>query len=190
MAAIDEDLQELEIKLQRLKIEYEQYFRGVLKREPRLLRGDVQRIIQTYINQPPTNVRHRFKFNGLCSRFQAYRQLWERTLREIEEGTYQGHLFRSRLNEHESGTAKAQPAPVPRKGRRRDGPNVDKLYEALTEARRRTGEGTGKLTREKLDRTVSRQMDEIRRKHPTAKVRFSVVIEGSRARLRAKVIKS
>lgn len=83
-----EDLQVLDVKITRLKTEYEQYFMRVRKREPLRLREEVEKIILRYSNAPITNTSLKFKYSSLVSRYIAYKQYWTRVLREIEEGTF------------------------------------------------------------------------------------------------------
>jgi hypothetical protein len=96
-----EDLQLLDVKLKQLRNEYEQYFLGSRRREPMLLRGEVQKIIVYYANVPIRNTANRFKFNNLRARYFALRRYWDRVLREIEEGRYERHLFRANLHERQ-----------------------------------------------------------------------------------------
>jgi hypothetical protein len=60
---IEEDLDDLEHKLQRLRIEYDQYFAGSGRREPTQLRSDVQKTITRYSSDPPRNTQLKFKMN-------------------------------------------------------------------------------------------------------------------------------
>jgi hypothetical protein len=189
MLTIEEELDELEIKINRLKIEYEQYFLGVLKREPYVLRGDVQKTIHRYLSQPPNRARLKFRFNTLCARYQSYRQLWGRIIRQIEAGTYRPHVLRAQLQTEPAGAKPSTGPPSPEKKTRPGARAVDQLYEALSDARGKTGEGMGGLTREKLTEIVRQQTRELRSKHGSGKVRFKVVIEGNRARLRATVVR-
>ena len=82
---IDEMLDDFDLNMKRLKIEYEQYFKGALKREPFQLLGRVQKTISKFASDPPRRVAQKFRFNSLVARFQTYRQLWGRTLRELLE---------------------------------------------------------------------------------------------------------
>ena len=143
-------------------------------------------MIQQALNRPPANVRHKFKFNTLVSRYQAYRQLWERTLRQIDEGTYERHVFKAKLRERERGVEE------PRRLADPESPNggaasapIQKLYGAFAAARKKTGEGMGDLTPGKLAALVRKQTSELRRQHGKGKLRFRVVVEDGRARLRA-----
>jgi hypothetical protein len=189
MDEIEEELDELEVKLKRLKQEYDQYFLGILKREPSILRGEIQKTMHRYLSQPPTRARTKFRFNTLCARYQSYRQLWGRILRQIEEGTYRPHVFRA---EHSRPMGElVEPAGSrPKRKSSTEGPSaVDQLYDALSEAREKTGEGMRGLTREKLSDIVREQARELRSKHGSGKIRFKVVVEGNRTRLRATVVR-
>jgi hypothetical protein len=190
MSTIDDDLAELENKITRLKLEYDQYFMGNLRREPYVLKGEIQKKIHQYLSQPPTKAREKFRFNTLCARYQSYRQLWARIIKEMEQGTYKGHRFRAQLREANAGSGGLNGPKDRQKQPGGSSAGVEKLYEALATARQNTGEGMKGLTREKLTEMVQRQTEELRRKHRSGKIRFKVTIEGKRARLRATVVRS
>jgi hypothetical protein len=120
------------------------------------------------------------------ARFQAHRALWGRTLREIEAGTYRGHNFRADLHEMERAEVGGQ-ADGPRATRTSRSSSIDKLYAALDSARKKTGESTGSLDRSRLEEIVREQTQRLKQKNPDAKVRFKVVIEGNKAKLKATV---
>jgi hypothetical protein len=188
---IDEELADLEHKIQRLKIEYDQFFMGALRREPSLLKSEVQRMITKYVNEPPRNVMQKFKINTLTSRFQALRSMWGRTLREIEAGGGRRHRLPGGLAAAAAAAAAApaaQPAPVaepaPVPGPAANSP-VDRLLQAIEAARRRTGESAPALDRARLQEMLLRQAAELQQRNPGCKVRFRVVIENNRAKLKA-----
>ena len=106
---IEEDLIQLDARMKMLRNEYEQYFLGSRKREPQLLRGEVQKIINYYANVPIRNTGHRFKFNNLRARYFAFRRHWDDTQRKIEDGTLRtaslpGRAARARAR-HRGGQA-------------------------------------------------------------------------------------
>ncbi len=188
---IEELLAELDHLLTRLRMEYEQYFAGAARREPQALRGKAQKLITRFVNEPPRNSGQKFRFNTLNSRFQIYRQLWGRTLREIEAGSYKPHRFRADMNERSANAAAepegvTTPTPRPVPGRARSG--LEKLHGALLAARRKTGEALAGLDQEKLARVVAQQTAALRKQHGAdAKVTFKVSIEGGKAKLKASV---
>jgi len=188
---IDEALDELDQDIKRLRIEYERHFLGALKHPPALLQGRVQKVILQFSAQPPRSTRQKFRFNQLNSRYQVFRQQWGRTLRQIEEGVYKPHRFRAQLHEQEP---EAAPVPEPAEARpeshAQPQKGIDALYGALLRAQEKLGEGRAAPDRAKLEEMVRRQTAEIRAKHGDAKIRFKVVTENGRAKVKATVSKS
>ena len=147
---IEEDLILLDARLKQLRMEYEQYFLGSRKREPQLLRGEVQKIITYYANVPIRNTGHRFKFNNLRSRFFSFRRHWDDTQRKIEDGTYEQHRFqadaaRARARRRGRGARKPAKAAVGRAGTTSSTSSIDAWVEARAATRPADG---GPLARE------------------------------------------
>lgn len=91
----DQDLGELENRLERLRILYEQYFMGIEKREPGVQHKDVERRIAQLRKVRFQSTASRFKFQTMVQRFNTLQQYWTRTCREIENGTYHRHVQRA-----------------------------------------------------------------------------------------------
>jgi hypothetical protein len=144
----------------------------------------VQKIISYYANVPIRNTGHRFKFNNLRARYFAFRRHWDYTQRKIEDGTYDRHRFQAELHERERGIAgsEREERAAPAAGERGD---LDQLYSAWIEARKATGQPTAGLTREKLAAQLEQQTATIRQRFGAADVRFRVVVEDGRAKLKA-----
>ena len=186
---IEEDLMLLDARLKQLRVEYEQYFLGSRKREPQLLRGDVQKIISYYANVPIRNTGHRFKFNNLRARLFALRRHWDDTLRKIEDGRYDKHRFQAELHDRERGLeAPATGSPAPGGPAPRD--ELDELFRAFVDAREATGQGASGLSRERLAEQIEQQTATLRQRFGVAEVRFRVVVEDGRAKLKATPIRS
>jgi hypothetical protein len=184
---IDEALDDLDQNIKRLRIEYEQHFVGSLKRPPSLLQGQVQKVIQQFSAQPPRSTRQKFRFNQLNSRYQVFRQQWGRTLRQIEDGTYKPHRFRVRQQEKEEVAAPRGAAPP--RAEPRSSKGIDALYGALLKAHEKLGESKAP-DRGRLEDLVRRQTAEIRAKHGDARIRFKVVTENGKAKVKATVSKA
>ena len=175
-----EDLQLMDIKLKQLKNEYEQYFLGSRQREPSMLRAEVQKMFAIYSNRPIQNTGNRFKFNNLRARFYAFRRHWDATLRKIEDGSYERHVFKANLRVKE-------PAPTPKaasKGGEAKGSSD--LYEAYVSAREACGQATQGITQEGITKLLRQQEQQIRAKLGCEKVRFRVVVEDGKAKLKAR----
>ena len=181
-----EDLQLLDVKLKQLRNEYEQYFLGSRRREPILLRGEVQKIVAYYANVPIRNTGYRFKFNNLRARFFALRRHWDRILREIEEGRYERHLFRARIHEREL----SEEADSPRPPGGSEEAEPEDIFARYLAAREACGQSTAGLTRQKLDALMEKQAAEIAAKLGCHEVRFRVVVEDGRAKLKVSPLRS
>lgn len=191
-ADTETDLHQLDVKLKTLRMEYEQYFLGARKREPSLLRGEVNKIVAYYANAPIRNTALRFLFNNLRARYFTHKRLWDETCRKIEEGTYERHLFKADLHEREraekqhkkpgKAAAGAQLATGAESGE-------DALFTEYAKARSSTGQGAAGLTRDKFSALLRQQEETIRAKFGAAKVSFRVVVEEGRAKLKATPVK-
>ena len=92
---IDGALNELETRLDRLRALYEQYFLGIEKIEPTVVRKDVDRRFWILRRTQIRNTARRFKLQTLIQRYNTFQQYWTRICREIENGTYARHLLRA-----------------------------------------------------------------------------------------------
>jgi hypothetical protein len=164
-----------------------------MKREPQQLLGKVQKAISKLAADPPRRVALKFRFNSLVARFQSMRQLWGRTMREIEAGTYKPDQFKLKLHQQQRGEDEPPAASAPASttaAARKPQSGIEKLQEALMTARRRTGEHAP-VDRDKLQQMIRQQTRAIRQKFGSgASVNFQVVVEGGRAKLRANVKRS
>jgi len=169
----------LEAKINQLKREYEQYFLGTRPREPALLAGEVRTTMARLGNKPFQNTALKFKFSSICSRYQAFNRQWQENLRKIERGTYERHLFKADLHSREREGAKRAARPESEQ-------RGDEIYSAYVEARRACGQDTENLTPAKLRAVLKKQERAFRERYgDAADVRFRVVVEDGRAKLKA-----
>jgi hypothetical protein len=174
----EEELEILSRKLTQLKLAYDQYFLGSRPREPGMLRDEVAKLVVVFSNQAIQNTAMRFKFGSICSRYQAFKRQWTETLRKIEAGTYERHQFKANL--HRGGTrpgADEKPAPA--------GPKRSEVYDAYLEARRACGQNVDELSPAKLDAILDKQESALRGRFGDVNVRFRVVVEDGKAKLKA-----
>lgn len=88
-------VEDLEKKVERLRALYEQYFMGIERTEPGVLRHDVERQFRALRRERCPNTAQRFRFQTLIQRYTTLSAYWQRTCRAIEEGTYQPHILRA-----------------------------------------------------------------------------------------------
>jgi hypothetical protein len=180
---VEADLDILDVKIKQLKNEYQQYFAGNRPREPQLLRSEIQKMMAYYANVPVRNTAHRFRLNSLRARFLAFRRHWDTTVRKIEEGSYKQHLFKARLHSREREEAPKPPA------RSKDAGAGGDLFRDYVEARESCGQGSAGVTRQKLRDLISKQEEAIRARYGCEEVRFRVVVQNGRAKLKASPVR-
>lgn len=180
--SLDEDLGVLDTKIKQLKLEYEQYFLGSRPREPVLLRAEVQKLVTLYMGTPIQNTATRFRFNNLCGRFFTFKRQWDAVMRQIEDGTYVRHVFKAKL--HRRDDAEAAP-PAQKAAAGQAPPTAPDLFDSYLRACQSCGQDPGGLSREKMQAVIRRQEEALRKQHGCSEVRFRVVIENGKAKVKA-----
>ena len=144
-----------------------------------MLRSEVNKIVARLTNTRIANTASRFKFSSLCSRYQAFKRQWDETLRKIEAGTYERHQFKANLRVGSPAPAAAGAAPS-------KGAEPDDLYQSYVDARLACGESVSGLSRDKLDRVISKQTDQLRQRFGAdSRFEFRVKVEKGKVRLKA-----
>jgi len=82
------ELRRLTVQLDDLKRQYDNYFVGLEKRQPGLLRARLDRTVRDTKLHTTLSTVLRFKFRQFLARYRTYSVNWDRICREIEEGTY------------------------------------------------------------------------------------------------------
>lgn len=174
---IAQDLQLLDAKIKQAKFEYDQYFLGHRPREPMLVRGEVQKIIAYWSNLPINNTAARFKFNSLCARYFTFRRQWDETNRKIEEGIYEP------FNKRAQRRVPMRKEPGPKQTS-----SDDEICHAYLEARSSCGQGS--VDRAKVSALLEKQRSALREKFGCKDVKFRVVVEGGKTKLKASPVRA
>jgi hypothetical protein len=85
---IGELIDDLEKRMDRCKVLFEQYFLGIQKLPPMTLQKELERRIRELTQTHIANTGLRFRFTTLSQKFGSYNTYWKRTMRQIENGTY------------------------------------------------------------------------------------------------------
>lgn len=182
---IAEDLHILEERLRRLIINYEQYFIGLEKREPLKLLAEVEALVRRYANKPINNTRHKFRYNTLVARFSTYRQQWHRIVREIEEGRYHRDRNRAKARISSVTPATGPEAGSGTKGISQQDSELERIYNELITARKSCNMPVEGISREKLSETLDRQRPALAQQLGSDNIRFRVVVEDGKPKIKA-----
>jgi hypothetical protein len=94
--ALTRELDELDTGLAELKAHYEQYFLGVERQPPNRADAEVRQRLAKLRGGFIRSAVLKFRIQALQQRFTTYDRLWQRTLSEMENGTYRRDLFKAR----------------------------------------------------------------------------------------------
>ena len=203
---IDEELVLLESQLRRLKIEYEVYFSNPTKKPPTDIEWKVLSLLRKFSDGGRMSFQQRFRYNEMAQRYAIYSDLWRKKARIREEGyrrpqdallSVQGVRPEEHQPQHHPvygvGHAAAAvaaavsdgPLTVQCSDARAERDQVEKLYQALTEAKKKAGESvTGNI--ESFTSFVQKKTDQIRKQHGCQAVEYSVEMQDGQVRLKAK----
>ncbi len=208
---IDEELVLLESQLRRLKIEYEVYFSNPTKKPPTDVEWKVLSLLRKFSDGGRMSFQQRFRYNEMAQRYAIYSDLWRKKGRIREEGYRrpQDALLSVQgvrpSEEHEpkhhpayglsnAATAAAvatahsmneRPLAFQCSDARTEHDQVEKLYKALTDAKKRAGESvSGNI--ESFTSFVQKKTDQIRKQHGCRSVEYTVEMQGGHVRLTAK----
>jgi len=84
--SIERDLTELDRGITNLKVEYERYFGGELKRPPVQSRRAVEETLRRLGNADVDKAAERFRLQTIQSRYNSFVELWEKRMQAREEG--------------------------------------------------------------------------------------------------------
>ena len=84
----DQEFRRLERRFRELRRKYDQYFLGMEKREPGLLREQLDRDLRNCKLNAALQTTLRFRYQQFMARYRTYATQWDRILREMEAGTY------------------------------------------------------------------------------------------------------
>ena len=188
MSDHDEDLENLEDWLRRLKIEYDVFFNGNRKRAPEDLRARVEKIVHRLSEAADMSYSQRFRYNTLVTSFYVYRDLWRRTLLERE-----GVTASPRKSEYgpsaAPGVVAASPPQVLSVSISDPGASqqeIRAIYEALSTLNPKQPGGAGRLPFDRFSQYISERVRAIKEKYHCHRVLFSVSLEDDAIRFTAK----
>jgi hypothetical protein len=82
---IDQQLSRIEDDIRKLKIDFDIYFNGAVKRPPLEARARLEANIKRILDNRQLTFSQRYQLNALVSRFTSYRELWRRMLKKKGE---------------------------------------------------------------------------------------------------------
>src|SRR5712664_135518 len=104
-----------------LQVLYEKYFLGIDRRPPDAQRRQVSEKMRLLKTTQVKNTALKFRIQTLFAKLISFERMWDRTLREMEEGTYKRDVFKAKLRDARRGAGQ-KPAESPAGPLRRNSP--------------------------------------------------------------------
>jgi hypothetical protein len=180
---IDVELRKLEVGIRQLKVHYDMFFAGSLKREPIELRTEIDRAIKRQANAPNQKFAQRFLLNSLIGRYNSLSELWAKTVRAREEGSRPAAAVADLEKPHmEQLVARCRVRGAPAA----DDPGLRRLYDRFLETRRRLGGAKREVSFEKFLRGVSGETARLRKQSGCGEIELRVVVHDHKVLLKAR----
>ena len=178
-----EELSDLDEGISVLQVLYEKYFLGIDRKPPEQERKRISEKARELRTRSIRNTALKFKVNTLFAKLISFERMWDRTLREIEEGTYKRDVFKAKLRAGDRDEPRT--GPVKPAAPSISDANLRRLYDTYVVARKRCGEATDGLTFDSMAARIRSQVPELMQKHKAKNIEFKVVIKGGKAILKA-----
>lgn len=186
----DEELDKLDEDIRRLKNQYDMFFANIVKTPPSFYRHQVETYIHEFSKQRIRDNTRRFRFNQILSRYNQYREMWGRKIREREEGPLD---FRMRQRALNTPPPPPQPERVTSAGvdpyvkmtPGANGEQIRSLYEQIEREHQKLGRASN-VTIEQLASMVQKQAETVREKYHVNQVAFRVETVDGKVKLKAK----
>ena len=188
----DDELDKLEEDIRKLKNKYDQFFAGIAKVPPLFERHALETSIHELNRLKIRDNGRRFRLSTLVSRYNQFREMWARRIREREEGPLDFRrrqaLMQAPAPEPEPPRPTVTSAPADPYVRMTPGANGDeirRLHEEIERANAAMGKSNN-VSVEQLAAMVQKQTELVRSKYHVNSVAFRVETIDGKVKLKAK----
>lgn len=193
----DDELDRLEEDIRKVKNKYDQFFSGIQKVPPMQDRRNVEVFIHEMNKQKMRDNTRRFRFSQLTTRYNQYREMWARKMREREEGPLEFKRRSAAMNAP-SEPVEAPPPPQARVtspngdpyvklSERSNGEEVQRLYDQIEREHLKMGR-LPTITYDQLKDMVTKQSEIVRSRYNVNAVAFRIDVVDGKVKLKAKPI--
>lgn len=172
----------LEDQIQSLRVEFEQYFSGVVRFQPEKLKAEVERGFRKLLKAPLKNSELNFKARALKYKFNTLDTYWRRVLREKEEGRYHKDVFKKEFRKNKVAQTERASSKVGIAEQQ-----LQSIYEVYSRSLAQTGFSEAKVSFETFKVALSQRATSIRNSNPGKKIKFSVILKDGMPTVEASV---
>ena len=196
----DEELDRLEENIRILKNKYDQFFGGMAKVPPMQERRNLEVFLHEFSKQKIRENARRFRFNQLLTRYNQYREMWSRKMREREEGPLEFQKRRAAMSEPAAAPVQTAAAPARRDAasvtsakadpyvrvaQGSNGEAIRRIYEQIEREHQKMGK-LPPMNLEQLGDMIAKQSEALRSRYRVDAVAFRVETVDGKVKLKAK----
>ena len=190
----DDELDKLEEDIRKLKNKYDQFFSGIAKVPPIQERRNIEIYIYELGKLKMRDNARRFRYNTLLSRYNQFREMWSRKMREREEGPLDFRRRQALMSAPvppppadapplRVTSAKADPYVKVSPGS--NGEELQRLFDEIQKEHLKMGR-LPTITIEQLGQMVQKQSEVVRSRYKVNSVAFRVETVDGKVKLKAK----
>ncbi len=185
--AMEDELVALDKKLNRVRVLYDQYFMGIERLPPDMMRNDLDKAFMRSKIQRCRSTALKFRFRSTRQKYTSLKSYWDRIIRLIEEGRIRrgitGRAETSGMMEgirsessgagagagekgsslREAGMARRKALKQKKFERQKrtvfEPTEVDEIYAALVRQKRAIGDDAGRMTRKAIENNIKKILD-------------------------------
>jgi hypothetical protein len=193
----DDELDKLDEDIRKLKNKYDQFFAGIQKMPP----SHERRMVEVYIHElSKKKIREnarRFRLSTALSRFNQFREMWGRKMREREEGPLDFRRRQAAMKEPAEETRRpekpaarvtssdAEPYVKLRAGS--NGAEIRQIYDQIEKEHQKLGRASN-VTFDQLRSMIEKQSESVRERYQVSAVAFRVDVVDGKVKLKAKPV--
>ena len=178
---IDDQLNRLEEEIRKLKIEFDIFFNGGSAKPPHDTKYRVESLVKRLYDARGMSFGQRFRYNSLVARFNVYKELWRRNIKEREEG---GREREPMFVDH--GPRAFRSTTVRCRDPKAEPEKVRELYDSLVLARRSCGERIEDVPFDRFEQMIGAQVRQIKDKLKCETIEFTVEVADGTVKFKAK----
>jgi len=188
MFNLEEEIKKLKAEMEKLKFEYNQFFAGNRKLPPYKERSEFEKKLKGLLKRKFFTHGPKYMIETLMASYNSYASLWEKIMREIEEGRYvkgKGWIGRDEITRERAQVSVKEPVKEEKKVEEE---HLSKVYEEYSELKS-TLEGAPPMDKTKFIKQLQETERKLKMEKGWKKVEFRVFVEDGKAKIKAIPVK-
>jgi hypothetical protein len=177
---IDDQLNRLEDEIRKLKVEFDIYFNGGTGKPPFDTKYRVESLVKRIYDSRGMTFGQRFRYNSLVARFNVYKELWRRNLKEREE------IGREREIALEAARTAVAPSSISCSDPAAEPEKIRDLYDRLLLAKRACGERVEDVPFDRFEKMIGAQVQQIKAQLHCDTIEFTVEVADGAVKFKAR----